>query len=121
MHSQGPDRHYARVLVLSFALRQQFVDDVMAEQNDRIALRFVEALTRVSPGHDRATMFWCFDFMIGTIMHILLDGSRGHRLRRLSGGAADTSDTQAIIAQLMRFITAGIAAGLPGRPKRRRR
>jgi AcrR family transcriptional regulator len=110
MHSKGWDRHYARVLVLSFALRQRFVDEVMSEQNDRIALRFVNALTRAVPGRDRATMFWCFDFMIGTVMHILLDGSRGHRLRRLSDGTADTGDAQAITEQLMRFITAGMQA-----------
>jgi len=107
MQSSGPDRHYARVLVLSFALRQQFVDDIMAEQNDRIALRFVDALTRASPSRDRARMFWCFDFMIGATMHILLDSFRGNRLRRLSGGAADTSDSDAIISELVKFIAEG--------------
>ena len=79
MQSTEPERHYARVLVHSFALRQKFVDDIMSEQNDRIALRFVDALAKASPGESRARMFWCFDFMIGATMHILLDGSRGNR------------------------------------------
>jgi AcrR family transcriptional regulator len=108
MESSGPERHYARVLVHSFALRQKFVDEVMSEQNDRVALRFVDALAKASPKHDRARMFWCFDFMIGATMHILLDGSREHRLRRLSGGSADTSNAQATITELVNFIAGGI-------------
>lgn len=110
MGSRGWDRHYARVLVLTFALRQQFVDQAMSEETDQVAMRFVPALARAMPNHDRATMFWRYDFMIGALMHILLDGSRGHRLRRLSEGAADTGDAKAMIEQLVRFITAGLQA-----------
>ena len=110
MGSHDWDRHYARVLVLTFALRQQFVDQAMSEETDEVAMRFTAALARAMPDHDRATLFWCYDFMIGALMHILLDGSRGHRLRRLSEGAADTSDAKVMIAQLVRFITAGLTA-----------
>jgi len=110
MGSHGWDRHYARVLVLTFALRQQFVDQAMSEETDQVAMRFVPALARAMPDHDRATMFWRYDFMIGALMHILLDGSRGHRLRRLSEGAADTGDAKAMITHLVRFITAGLQA-----------
>jgi len=120
MRSTGPERHYARVLVLSFALRQPFVDEVMAEQTDRIALRFVGALAKAAPGKERATLFWHFDFMIGAIMHILLDGSRGYRLRRLSNGEADTGRCEAIVSELVEFITAGMGAPSKVRPSRRR-
>jgi AcrR family transcriptional regulator len=115
MISRGPERHYARILLHAFALRQQFVDDAMSEQTDRIALRFVEALAKSSPGRSRARMFWCFDFMVGATMHILLDGSRGHRLRRLSSGAADTGDSQAVTEELLDFVTAGMAAERRGK------
>jgi hypothetical protein len=98
MQADGPERHYARMLVLSFALRQQFIDDVMAEQTDRVAASFVDALAKALPHADRGTLFWRDDFMIGALMHILLDGSRGYRLRRLSEGGADTGDARAMIA-----------------------
>jgi len=113
MASDGPERHYARVLVLSFALRQQFIDDVMSEQTDQVAARFVAALTKALPHADRGTLFWHYDFMIGALMHILLDGSRGHRLRRLSEGRADTSDARAMTEQLVAFIIAGMQRGGP--------
>ena len=36
MRGAGPERHYARILLHTFALRQPFVDEAMAEQNDRV-------------------------------------------------------------------------------------
>lgn len=108
--SGGPERHYDRVLVLTFALRQPFVDEVMAEQTDTVALRFVDALTKALPDIDRETLFWRYDFMIGALLHILLDSSRGHRLRRVSAGLTETSDPKAIIPQLVRFVAAGLKA-----------
>jgi AcrR family transcriptional regulator len=111
----GSERHYARVLVLSFALRQPFVDEVMNQETDQVAERFVEALGEALPGSDRATLFWRFDFMIGALLHILLDSSRNHRLRRISGGLCDTSNAKDLIAQLVAFIVAGLRTS-PARP-----
>lgn len=113
MIGQSPERHYARVLVLSFALRQPFVDEVMAEQTDKVALRFVEALAEALPGTDRGTLFWRFDFMIGALLHILLDPSRGHRLRRVSASLADTGDERAVTEHLVAFIIGGMTAQVP--------
>jgi AcrR family transcriptional regulator len=104
----GSERHYARVLVLSFALRQPFVDEVMNQETDQVAERFVEALGEALPGSDRATLFWRFDFMIGALLHILLDSSRNYRLRRISGGLCDTSKPEDLITQLIAFIAAGL-------------
>jgi AcrR family transcriptional regulator len=109
----GSERHYARVLVLSFALRQPFVDEVMNQETDQVAERFVEALGEALPGSDRATLFWRFDFMIGALLHILLDASRSHRLRRISGGLCDTANADAITAQLVAFISTGLKAHAP--------
>jgi len=110
----GPERHYARILVLAFALRQPFVNEVMSEQTDRVALSFVEALARALPGVDRTEIYWRYDFMIGSLLHILLDSSRDHRLKRLSGGLCDTSAVEAITDQLVTFLTAGMKAPRPG-------
>jgi AcrR family transcriptional regulator len=114
MRSAGPERYYARILLHTFALRQPFVDEAMAEQNDRVPTAFVDALSRAMPGRSRGRIFWHFDFMIGSIMHILLDGSRGYRLRRLSDGEADTSSAEDIIEELVGFIRLGLGEG-PGR------
>lgn len=103
----GSERHYARILVLSFALRQPYVDEVMNEQTDEVAQRFVEVLAEAMPGSNAADLYWGYDFMIGSMLHILLDSSRNHRLRRVSGGLCDTSDADELIKHLVTFIVGG--------------
>jgi len=109
MSATGAERHYARILLLGFALRQPFVEEVMAEQTDAVAVKFVDALGQALPGASRSSLFWRYDFMIGAILHILLDPSRGHRLRRVSEGLADTASPETMIGELVDFIAAGIA------------
>jgi AcrR family transcriptional regulator len=110
MQGTGVQRHYARMLILAFALRQPFVEEVVSQQTDNVASQFVDALAAALPGHERADMYWGFDFMIGSMMHILLDTSRNHRLRRISGGLCDTSSPREVTEHLVRFVTAGIRA-----------
>jgi AcrR family transcriptional regulator len=110
MHGTGPERHYARILLHTFALRQPFVDDAMSEQIDSMPAAFVDALSRALPGATRGRIFWHYDFMIGSLLHILMDGSRGYRLRRVSDGAANTASAIDIIEELVAFITAGLSA-----------
>jgi AcrR family transcriptional regulator len=109
-NDSGPQRHYARILVLSFALRQPFVDEVMSEQTDEVALKFVKAFSAALPGTDAREIYWRFDFMVGSMIHILLDSSRNDRIKQLSGGLCDTSSADAIIDQLVAFIAGGFKA-----------
>jgi AcrR family transcriptional regulator len=110
MQGAGPERHYARILLHTFALRQPFVDEAMSEQIDSMPAAFVDALSRTLPGATRGRIFWHYDFMIGSLLHILMDGSRGYRLRRVSDGAANTASATDIIEELVAFITAGLSA-----------
>jgi AcrR family transcriptional regulator len=110
MVGMGVQRHYARMLILAFALRQPFVEEVVSAQTDDVATQFVTALSEAVPGADRADMYWGFDFMIGSMLHILLDTSRNHRLRRISDGLCDTSSPRDVTEHLVRFVTAGFRA-----------
>ena len=107
MSKKGVERHYARMLVLAFSLRQPFIDEVMSQETDVVAEKFVDALGSASPGSPRSTLYWRYDFMIGATIHILLDSSRGGRLKGLSRGACDTSSASAVTAELVAFIVAG--------------
>jgi len=112
LNGKGVQRHYARMLILAFALRQPFVEQVMSEQTDPVASQFVAALMAAVPGASRADMFWGFDFMIGSMLHILLDTARNSRLRRVSDGLCDTSSAHDVTEQLVGFLMAGFAARL---------
>jgi AcrR family transcriptional regulator len=105
--SSGRERHYARVLILAFALRQPFVDEVMSEALDEVAAEFVAALMRAAPKLSEAEAYWRYDFMVGALIHVLLDAARGGRLSRISDGLCDTSNPKAVTEQLVRFILGG--------------
>lgn len=110
MEGEEAQRHYARMLILAFALRQPFVEEVVSDQTDAVASQFVDAFALSIPTANRADIFWGFDFMIGSMLHVLLDTSRNHRLRRVSDGLCNTSSVHDVTEQLVSFVTAGFLA-----------
>jgi AcrR family transcriptional regulator len=107
---------YHRFHVLAYALRQPFVDQMMSEQSDRVASSFIAALRAALPQLPQAEVCWRYDFMIGSLVHILLDADRSHKLRRLSDGLCDTDDPDSILRQLTAFVIAGLQAPAPSSP-----
>lgn len=110
----GTRGSYHRFHILAYALRRPFVDDFMGAEHDRIALRFIEALARALPGVGREELWWRYDFLIGALVHILLDKDRGGRVQRLSDGLCRTSDQARVLDQLISFAVAGLTAPAPG-------
>jgi AcrR family transcriptional regulator len=112
-NATGPERHYARIWMLSLSLRQPYIDEVMNEQTDGLLESFIGAMRKALPDRDSASLYWGYDFMIGAMLHILLDRSRNYRLRRVSEGQCDTSDPDVVIAELVNFVVSGLK---PARP-----
>ena len=109
----GPERHYARIWMLSLSLRQPYIDEVMTEQTDELLQRFVAAMSKALPGRSLASVYWAYDFMIGAMLHILLDPSRNHRLKRVSSGLCDTSNPDDVISELVNFVVRGLHLARP--------
>ncbi|WP_431280731.1 TetR/AcrR family transcriptional regulator [Humitalea sp. 24SJ18S-53] len=83
-------------------------------QFNPMILRFVEAFSRALPGHDRAELFWRYNFITGSLLHVLIDSDPGfRRLKRISDDRCDTDDEEALIAQLVAFGAAGFRAPAP--------
>lgn len=78
--------------------------DVFHEVNDR----FVSFLQRTLPGLPRATLVWRLYFVIGAVMMAARQRARG--MARLSNGACDPRDTEAMYQQLLAFAAAGMRA-----------
>lgn len=104
----GPERHYARIWMMSLSLRQPYIDEVMNEQTDEMLERFIAAMSKVLPDSDSTRLYWGYDFMMGAMLHILLDPSRNHRLRRVSDGLCDTSNPDEVISELVAFVVGGL-------------
>lgn len=104
-------RSLIRLLLQMRALPRPETISFFALRFDPAVERYIAALERAAPRLDREDVFWRYDFALGSIMQILTDADPAvHRLKHLSGGLCDTNDEDAIIAQLVSFITAGFAA-----------
>ena len=85
----------------------------MTEQTDELLQRFVAAMSKALPGRSLASVYWAYDFMIGAMLHILLDPSRNHRLKRVSSGLCDTSNPDDVISELVNFVVRGLHLARP--------
>ena len=114
-----------RLLLQTRALPREATHSFIHEAFDPVVQRFVSALSGALPGLSRETVFWRYDFALGAIMQVLTDSDpKSRRLAELSGGLCDTGDDDAIVAQLVAFIAAGLRAPMPaaaGHGKGRRR
>lgn len=114
--NQHPDgQYYALMAARELAMPTPESDRAQRELFDPMAHAFIDALLATAPGSTRAQVAWCYQFMLGALLHHLTD----KRVERLSGGANRAADPAAT-PQLLAFIAAGFRAvlGLPA-PARR--
>jgi AcrR family transcriptional regulator len=76
----------------------------------RIAERFLPALAATLPELDRETLFWRLNF---TISVMAMSHSDPERLRVISGGKCDPSDTDRALDQMVSFLAGGLRADPP--------
>lgn len=111
LDATGDSRLLVKLLMQARALPQETTNAAIFKQYDAMALLFVEAFMKASPGLNQAEAFWRYSFTIGAMMYIISDGDKNyHRLNRLSAGLCDTDDPKIIIKQLVAFVVAGIQA-----------
>jgi hypothetical protein len=73
-----------------------------------LANAFIDALHVLMPHASRSQVAWCYQFMLGALLHHLSD----NRVIRLSCGEIQGRDAQAS-QLLIDFIVGGIRAALP--------
>jgi AcrR family transcriptional regulator len=104
-------RHFSR-LIMSVAVSQDQRDkQLMAQQFDEFALRFIDALQVVLPGLSRADAVWGYLFSIGVAMTIMAPTGRANRL---SDALCDDANTEDVLQRVIRFAEAGLR-GLPAK------
>lgn len=83
-------------------LREQFGDTIK---------RFVAAFRRALPEIPEPVLLWRFQFVIGSMSHVMCDPQN---LAKMSGGLCDPHDTDEVMRQLVAFLCAGLRAPAPG-------
>jgi len=103
---------FSRVLAATANADDERSRTLIAAHYDAIARRFIEAFRRILPQLDQADAVWSYMFAIGVGMTMMAATGRAGRL---SDGACDDSDVDAVMARLVPFISAGIEALAAGR------
>lgn len=105
-HPEG--QYYALMAARDLASPTPESERAQREFFDPMAHAFIDTLQQVFPRATRAQVAWCYQFMLGAVLHYLTDV----RVERLSRGEARAADPAAQAA-LMRFVAAGFRGVLP--------
>ncbi len=110
-HPEG--QYYGLMAARDLAAPTPEADRAHREFFDPLAHAFIDALMTTVPNASRGEVAWCYQFMLGALLHFLTD----RRVERLSNGENRGADPAAK-AQLLRFIAGGFHAVL-GKPAAR--
>jgi len=115
--SQGSEegRSFSRLRAILSAENSTLLEQLVAQTFDETNRSFIDAICKSLPHLSREDVFWRFHFLLGTIYYT---ATGPHRIRTLSKGKCDPSQTESTTDELIQFATAGFSA--PAfHPKRR--
>jgi AcrR family transcriptional regulator len=108
MRASAEGEFYALLVARELSHAREDTDRVLRSYFDPLAHAFIDAIQSLLPHASRAQVAWCYQFMLGALMHHLSD----NRIERLSRGEGRTADPAAH-PLLIDFIVGGIRAALP--------
>lgn len=114
---KGPTTYLPRLMAQAYALPRPFLNDALAEQNDYIAKRFINALARAAPELSFEQVCWRYYLVVGGFLQLTSDSQGLHRLRRLSNGCCDTENPDSVIEELVAFFLHGMSEAPPSKKK----
>ena len=90
------------------------LEKLVAENFDQSSTAFIDELCECLPHLSRTDVCWRFHFLLGTIYYT---AAGPHRIAAFSHGRCDPSDTEAVIKELVPFMTRAFYAP-PTKPRR---
>lgn len=108
LRASAEGEYYALMVARELYHSREHTDRVLRAFFDPMAHAFIDALHQVLPQASRADVAWCYQFMLGALLHHISDD----RVERLSQGRCRAADPAAA-PMLNRFIVGGIQAALP--------
>lgn len=111
MHADPEGMYFARMATRDLAAPSPESEQAHREFFDPMAHDFIDALQHLFPTASRADVAWCYQFMLGAVLHFLSD----QRVERLSHGEATPADP-ARTTTLVAFVAAGFRGVLTPAP-----
>ena len=110
LHASREGQYYALMAARDLAAPTPEAEEAHREFFDPMAHAFIDALMTTAPRATRGQVAWCYQFMLGAVLHFLSD----RRVERLSQGENRAADPAAQ-DKLLTFVAAGFRAvlGIP--------
>ena len=105
LHQHPEGQYYAQMAARDLAAPTPEAERANLEFFDPLANAFIDALMTTAPGVSRGQVAWCYQFMLGALLHFLSD----KRVERLSWGENRPADPAAK-ETLLAFLTSGFKA-----------
>ena len=110
LRASAEGEYYALLVARQLHQSVDEADEVLRRYFDPMAHAFIDALHAVLPAATRAQVAWCYQFLLGALLHHISDS----RVEALSRGANRAADPAAA-PLLVRFIEGGVHAALDTR------
>jgi AcrR family transcriptional regulator len=107
LHADPAGQHYALMAARELAAPTPEADRAQREFFDPMAHAFIDGLQTLFAGRTRGDVAWCYQFMLGALLHFMSD-VRVERLSRGQNRAADPARKDTLV----RFVAAGFVAVL---------
>lgn len=85
----------------------ELLEKLVAENFDQSSSAFIDALCESLPHLTRTDICWRFHFLLGTVYYT---AAGPHRIHAFSNGRCDPGDAEAVIKELVPFMTRAFAA-----------
>lgn len=104
---------YAKLIAREVSDPREAERGIVAEYFDPFAIEFIHAIRAVLPQQDPHYAHWAYLFAAGALVMSVFD----RRIERISEGQTQAGDLHHKAEYLIRFIVAGLQAGLPQLPR----
>jgi AcrR family transcriptional regulator len=96
----------------------ELLEKLVAENFDQSSTAFIDELCACLPHLTRTDVCWRFHFLLGTVYYT---AAGPHRITAFSHGRCDPADTEAVVQELVPFMTRAFQAPPTKRPPRKQR
>lgn len=110
LKSEGSLNFLPRLMFQAYAVSRPFLDDSLAEENDRTALRFLDALSRSVPEMPYEQICLRYYAIIGGLLQLITDAQGARRIERLSQGRCSGANPNLITEELVALYKGGFSA-----------
>ena len=112
--SELSERLFCKLIGRVFALQGDGVPVAVEEQMKESIRRFTRSLGRALPTLTQEELVWRLHFLVGSLIHMMLNQEMLHRL---SNGAAGDPTMDVTLARFIRFAAAGLREGVEVEPE----